>query len=118
MDSDPADPQRRVEAGDPAVDSASSEVVIPPDAATHRGLDQPRWNPEQAHDETAAALAKALLWVVGANLILIIVSVDAIALFHDKSLKDLVAFFGTIVTALAALLGGATGYYFGRRRGR
>lgn len=97
-----------------------AETVPPDPEASQRGLSAPRdkkWDPIRAHDETAATIATRLVLLFFITLYLIICVAAVTAWWHPGSLKDLVAFFAVIVSALGTLLGGITGYYYGKSRG-
>ncbi|WP_067496474.1 hypothetical protein [Actinoplanes sp. TFC3] len=78
-----------------------------------KGLSAPPETGPPADDIRAVALF--LLRLFGACMLLIILATSALAWLEPTGLKDLIAFFGTVIATLGTLLGSVVAFYFTRR---
>ncbi|MDI6103765.1 hypothetical protein QLQ12_34640 [Actinoplanes sp. NEAU-A12] len=84
----------------------------PDPRASRRGLDEPSEGPPPDH---VRAVAFLLLWIFGLCLGGVVILATVIAMNKPDVLKDMVAFFSTIVATLGTLIGGVVAFYFARR---
>jgi len=61
------------------------------------------------------AVARALLLIFGLRMVMFLLLTAAVAFWREAALRDVVAFFGTIVATMGTALGGVITCYFGRR---
>jgi hypothetical protein len=100
----------------PDLDDASVELDLstnaPDLAASSRGIDKPAEGPPADHSRMVALL---LLLIFGLCLGAVVILATVIAWHKPDALKDIVAFYGTIVATLGTLIGGVVAFYFARR---
>jgi hypothetical protein len=97
----------------PAVDYSGIDPF-----SANRGLREATERPADLaakHADAAEGIAKRLVWMLGVVLVVLIGTATSVALAEHGALAELVGFFASIVSALGTLLGGVTGYYYGRQ---
>ncbi len=70
---------------------------------------------EQPPADHVRSVARAILLIFGVSMGLILLLTTAVAFWRQPALKDVIAFFGTVVATLGTLLGGVVAFYFARR---